>query len=87
LFDYKYCWGTPINYDDLNNCSDITGGALSTEVVEKENAGSEVNVCMMMLEIKNGGNQLTKVPVPNDDRNWKTSVSIGGVVCIILCAI
>ena len=27
------------------------------------------------------------VAIPNVDTNWKTSVSIGGCVCMVLCAV
>lgn len=31
--------------------------------------------------------ELTVLQIPDHDGNWKNSVSIGGVVCMILCAI
>lgn len=51
-------------------------------------AGAKAS-CMYMSELDTatGFNELGPVPIPDADGNWKTSVSIGGLVCIILCAI
>ena len=40
---------------------------------------------MMMVDPKS--ETLSVVPVPDNDNNWKESVSIGGLVCFALCAV
>ena len=44
---------------------------------------------MMMSEpaSKEKPEYLTVISIPDHDGNWSHSVSIGGVVCMLLCAI
>ena len=61
------------------------GALLNKDVIDI--TGKASHTCMMMAEKEGDKEELGPVPIPNEDGNWKESVSIGGVVCMILCAI
>ena len=86
-------WNYYMHIDSLANAGqstelDITGGAIITADLKTALGKDEIaNYCMMMPEEAAAGKaeSLGVVAIPNNDGNWKNSVSIGGVVCISLC--
>jgi hypothetical protein len=64
------------------------GSIVVADVDAKTNADGAKASCMFMAEKGDEGfMELGPVPIPDEDGNWKSSVSIGGLVCMILCAI